>query len=125
MLNDMFEMSNVLMEVDINLIRNKECESCTGINQGTKTNYHDQITESMLCAMDLGEDSCQGDSGGPLMLKSSQSADVHVGMVLWGMGCTHKDFPGVYTHISSAYDWIRELTCRRSVSPQADFWCDD
>jgi secreted trypsin-like serine protease len=77
----MFEMSNVLMEVDINLIRNKECESCTGINQGTKTNYHDQITESMLCAMDLGEDSCQGDSGGPLMLKSSQGADVHVGMV--------------------------------------------
>jgi hypothetical protein len=27
-------------------------------------NYNDQITENMLCAKDLGEDSCQGDSGG-------------------------------------------------------------
>jgi len=75
--------------------------------------------------MDLGEDSCQGDSGGPLVLKSSQGADVQMGMVSWGMGCAHKDFSGMYSRVSSAYDWIRELTCRRSVFPPADFQCDD
>jgi hypothetical protein len=75
--------------------------------------------------MDFGEDLCQGDSGGLLVLKSSQGADVQVGVVLWRFGCAQKDFPGLYSRVSSAYDWIRETTCRRSVSPPADFNCDD
>jgi trypsin len=116
-----FEMSNELMEVDINLITNEECERSSGTIDGIEMNYHGMITESMMCAMDFGEDSCQGDSGGPLVFKSGQGADVQVGVVSWGYGCAHEDFPGVYSRVSSAYDWIRELTCRRSVSPPADF----
>ena len=73
----------------------------------------------MLCAMDFGKDLCQGDSGGLLVLKSSQGAHVQVGVVSWGLGCAHKDFLVVYSRVSSAYDWIRETTCRRSVSPPA------
>ena len=101
------------MEVDLSVITNKICDTSSG------------DTYSMLCAMDFGKDLCQGDSGGPLMLKSSQGADVQVGVVSWGFGCAQKDFPGLYSHVSSAYDWIRETTCRRSVSPPADFNCDD
>ena len=110
---DAFEMSNELMEVDIQLISNEECEQSSGTINGEEANYRDQITECMLCAMDFGEDSCQGDSGRPLMLKSTQGADVQVGVVSWGYGCAHKDFPGVYSRVSSAYDWIREVTCMR------------
>ena len=120
-----FEMSNELMEVDINLITNEECERSSGTIDGIEMNYHGMITESMMCTMDFGEDSCQGDSGGPLVFKSGQGADVQVGVVSWGYGCAHEDFPGVYSRVSSAYDWIRELTCRRSVSPPADFGCDN
>jgi len=126
--DDVFEPSNVLMEVDVNLIANEECDQSTGTitiwGWGTEWSYHDQITESMLCAMDFGEGSCNGDSGGPLVLKSSQGVDVQVGVVSWGASCAYKDFPGVYSRVSSAYDWIREVTCRRSISPPADFDCD-
>ncbi len=122
--DDVFEMSKVLMETEVNLITNEKCASSNGTIYGMETNYHDQITENMLCAKDVGEDSCQGDSGGPLVLKSILGADVQVGVVSWGVGCAHEDFPGVYSRVSSAYDWIRSATCRRSVSPPADFDCD-
>jgi len=90
--DDVFEMSKVLMETEVNLITNEECARSNGTIYGTETNYNDQITENMLCAKDLGEDSCQGDSGGPLVFKSIQGADVQVGVVSWGMGCAHEDF---------------------------------
>ena len=95
------EISNELMEVDVNLISNEECEQSS---DGMGLSYLDQIMENMMCAKDLGEDSCQGDSGGPLVLKSSQGADVQVGVVSWGYGCADEDFPGVYSRGSSAYD---------------------
>jgi hypothetical protein len=116
------EISNELMEVDVNLISNEECEQSS---DGMGLSYLDQIMENMMCAKDLGEDSCQGDSGGPLVLKSSQGADVQVGVVSWGYGCADEDFPGVYSRVSSAYYWIRDVTCRRSVSPPAYFQCDN
>jgi trypsin len=116
------ELSNELMEVDVRLITNEECEQSSDDMGNT---YQGMIAESMMCAKDLGEDSCQGDSGGPLVMKSSQGADVQVGVVSWGYGCANEDFPGVYSRVSSAYDWIREVTCRRSVSPPAYFDCDN
>lgn len=121
-----FEMSNVLMETEVNFITNEECEQSSGRIYGTPIDYHDQITDSMMCAKDLGEDSCQGDSGGPLVMKGILGgSDVQVGVVSWGMGCAHEDFPGVYARVSTAYEWIREATCRRSASPPADFDCDN
>jgi secreted trypsin-like serine protease len=113
-----FEMSNILMETtEVNLITNEECEQSSGRIYGMPIDYHDQITYSMMCAKDLGENSCQGDSRGPLVMKSILSPDVQVGVVLWGMGCAHEDFPGVYARVLIAYEWIQKATCRRSVSP--------
>ena len=118
---DTGSLSNKLMEMDLIVITNEICDASSDGN----FSYEGQITDSMLCAMNFGEDSCQGDSGGPLVLKSSQGAVVQVGVVSWGFGCAHKDFPGVYYCVASAYDWLIETTCRRSVSPPADFNCDD
>merc|ERR1712232_911617 len=105
----------------------EECERSEGTIGGSEENYHDQITDNMLCARDSGEDACQGDSGGPLVLKGSGEggADVQVGVVSWGVGCSHKDFPGVYARVSSAYDWIREEVCTRSANAPAEFDCDN
>merc|ERR1712032_855539 len=50
--------SNVLLEVDVQVISNSECNAAYG-----------GITDNMLCAQDAsgngGSDACQGDSGGP------------------------------------------------------------
>ena len=64
-----------LMETEVFVVSNEECEQSSGTVGGTnmfgwtiggyEQDYHDQITENMMCAEDHGEDSCQGDSGGP------------------------------------------------------------
>ena len=39
------------------IVSNAECNA----------NYNGEITDSMLCAADPGQDTCQGDSGGPIV----------------------------------------------------------
>ena len=78
-----------------------------------------------MCAENIEEkDSCQGDSGGPLVIRSD-SGDMQVGVVSWGIGCAHDDFPGVYARLSSVYDWIRKNVCEGSSDPPASFECGD
>lgn len=93
--------SNVLLEVEVDIINHEECEEA----------YSDhEITSDMICAARLGKDSCQGDSGGPLILKGSDAAnDVQVGIVSWGIGCADEEYPGVYSRISEARPWIEDV----------------
>jgi len=111
---DTGDMADALMHVKVNVISNSECDA----SSDGRENYKDQITDSMLCARAQSgplRDSCQGDSGGPLIIKGgSASADVQVGVVSWGIDCAHPDFPGVYSRISRAYDWIEREVCRGS-----------
>lgn len=124
--DEIFTETNVLMEVEVNVISNEECERSEGAVGSFPASYHDEITDNMLCARDSGEDACQGDSGGPLVLKGrSNSEHVQVGVVSWGIGCANADFPGVYSRVSSAYDWIRGQVCKRSLYPPSEFDCDN
>lgn len=59
------------------------------------------ITPRMLCAQAPGHDACQGDSGGPLIVDGRL-----VGVVSWGYGCAHAEYPGVYADVAALYDWI-------------------
>jgi len=113
--------SNVLLEVDVKVISNSECNAAYG-----------GITDNMLCAADAsgngGSDACQGDSGGPLV---SCGADGNcgttpgqnyelIGVVSFGIGCAEADFPGVYARTTAALDWIYTNampfeTCSRGV----------
>jgi len=113
--------SNVLLEVDVQVISNSECNAAYG-----------GITDNMLCAADAsgdgGSDACQGDSGGPLV---SCGADGNcgttpgqnyelIGVVSFGIGCAQADFPGVYARTTAAMDWIYTNampfeTCGRGV----------
>jgi len=67
-------LSNILMEVDVDVITNEECEtSLDGMD-----NYNGPITNHMLCSMDMGEDLCQGDTRGPLILLGDTPMQVGV-----------------------------------------------
>eukprot|EP00584_Thalassiosira_punctigera_P000765 CAMPEP_0172531210 /NCGR_PEP_ID=MMETSP1067-20121228/4703_1 /TAXON_ID=265564 ORGANISM="Thalassiosira punctigera, Strain Tpunct2005C2" /NCGR_SAMPLE_ID=MMETSP1067 /ASSEMBLY_ACC=CAM_ASM_000444 /LENGTH=375 /DNA_ID=CAMNT_0013315565 /DNA_START=29 /DNA_END=1156 /DNA_ORIENTATION=- len=126
-----------LMETEVFTISNSVCARSSGTIGGQEflgmtfggyqASYAGQITNNMICAQDVGEDSCQGDSGGPMVVRrreGSAGADVQVGVVSWGMGCAHPEFPGVYARISSQYDWIRGQVCEEGSDPPASYGCN-
>ena len=82
-------------------IRNSECQA--------KYEYEYSITDAMICAGYPGvggKDSCQGDSGGPFVCQNGDKA-VITGVVSWGNGCAWPDYPGVYSRVTKALDWIK------------------
>jgi secreted trypsin-like serine protease len=110
-------LSNVLQEVDLNYLFKWECKK-----EGIQT-----VTNNMLCAFDqdldnISEDSCYGDSGGPLIIKKDNAQDLQVGIVSYGTEIC-AEHPGIYTRISSIYDWIRYSTCQLSDDPPDYFDC--
>lgn len=109
--DDSGSLSDVLMEVEVDVINRPACNSMYEkytIGIIFPTVYMD-ITENMICASREGKDSCQGDSGGPLLLKGDdESSDIQVGIVSFGIGCADIEFPGVYASVSTADDFIQE-----------------
>ncbi|GFH51909.1 hypothetical protein CTEN210_08385 [Chaetoceros tenuissimus] len=116
-------MSNVLQEVSLGYISNNDCMS-----RGLPV-----VFDEMMCAVDIDgddivEDNCFGDSGSPLILSDStvlsQKKDVQVGIVSYG-GKKCGDLPGVYTRVSSVFEWIRDIVCTRSSQAPLYFRCEE
>mmetsp|Transcript_5285 Transcript_5285/g.9706 ORF Transcript_5285/g.9706 Transcript_5285/m.9706 type:complete len:441 (-) Transcript_5285:67-1389(-) len=115
------KLSDELMEVQVNVISNRDCDDSKGNIGGYSENYNGQITQNMLCAKANRKDSCQGDSGGPLVKGNTQ-----YGVVSWGIGCASQHFPGVYARISQVYDWIESEVCKGSDhASEAGFDCSN
>jgi secreted trypsin-like serine protease len=54
--------------------------------------------------------------GGPLIIRGDgPESDVQVGIVSWGIGCAY--LPGVFSRVSTGYDWIKETVCGTSSDP--------
>ena len=62
----------------------------------------------MICASRPGKDSCRGDSGGALFIED-EAGFTAVGVVSWGMRCGDIDSPGVYSRVTAALSWIKEV----------------
>lgn len=121
---DISDSPNELMEVEVAVISNENCDASESNETDWEYNYNGQITANMICAEHVKEkDACQGDSGGPLVIRSD-SGDIQVGVVSWGFGCAHDDFPGVYSRVSAKYDWIKQQVCEGSSAPPSSFGCD-
>ena len=69
--------------------------------------------DTMICAgrNNGGIDSCSGDSGGPLL----DAAGRQVGIVSWGFSCANAIYPGVYSNVQAAYEWIKDTVCKYTV----------
>ncbi|XP_041674895.1 trypsin delta-like [Drosophila eugracilis] len=65
------------------------------------SSYRGGISKDMICASAPGKDSCGGDSGGPLV-----SDGKLVGIVSFGRGCAHSEYPGVYANVAELNPWI-------------------
>lgn len=91
----------ILQKVQLPLVTATECARV----------YPRRITGRMLCAgyPQGGKDSCQGDSGGPLVAKDINGKRLLIGVVSWGDGCARRNKYGIYSKVSSAYSWIREV----------------
>jgi len=90
---------NVLQEAEVTTRANNDCGS-----YGSS-----QIDDSMLCAQgrrgNAVVDACQGDSGGPLVCESGGVWTLH-GATSWGRGCASASYPGVWSRINYAMDWV-------------------
>jgi secreted trypsin-like serine protease len=108
--------SPVLMQTDLPIIDNEECNRV----------YDGDVKETMLCAgfIEGGTDACVGDSGGPLVRADtaidSQVKWKQIGIVSWGEGCASPGYYGVYTRTSSYQAFISEHICQGEdvVAPQ-------
>ena len=129
---DISSPSMVLLEIQLEYIPNDTCRAKQGTVDGTSNvvDYSQRLTDNMMCAMDedggrgdliVDEDTCVGDSGGPMILPGSP--DKQVGIVSWGIGCASPIFPGVYSRISSQYEWIRETVCNHTSYAPESFQC--
>lgn len=116
--------SSVLNHIEVQVLSNEDCDSSGGYFGGSYASYSGYITDSMLCAQDEGQDACDGDAGGPLVMRSCDGDDIQVGIVSAGLGCAEESFPGVYSRVSEAYDWIQGEVCSRSnYASDAGFYC--
>jgi trypsin len=135
-IGDVVETSMDLLEVEVNVVSNEECAQSWFLNANITDNmqelisWEDLISDNMLCTKDTDTDKggCQGDSGGPLVIKGKDvhgsDDDVQVGVVSWGNTDCETHIPGVYSRVSSAFEWIRQEVCARSMYPPADFNCE-
>lgn len=91
-----------LNDVEVQFISNKDCNVI----------LNGEISDNMFCAgVDGGgKDACNGDSGAPIIIRENGVHTV-VGLVSWGYGCAQPNAPGVYSRISTAMEWIKEVVC--------------
>ena len=68
--------------------------------------YGNAVTDKMFCAGIGSADACQGDSGGAALGFGESGLGALVGIVSWGAGCTHKEYPGVYVNVGAYREWI-------------------
>ncbi len=106
-----FDFPVNLHEADLPLISNAECAlvlSGVGIN------------DTHLCAGFLqqgGVDTCAADSGGPIFVSDGAGGFLQVGITSFGVGCGLPNRPGVYTRMSSFFDWVQENIAAVSIVP--------
>ncbi|XP_068216644.1 venom protease-like [Palaemon carinicauda] len=104
-------MSNVLREVIVTVFPNRDCDTSYSTLRDYTFRFPGKICGAeFICAGDKdgGKDACKGDSGGPLMYNFF-GRYVLGGVVSAGQGCGYSKFPGIYSAVAPALQWIRDV----------------
>lgn len=118
--------SDVLQEVELNVISNDECSQYEDPSRNVR--FAGRIFDNMICTRGgkhNQRDGCAFDSGSPLIV-TENGQDVVTGMVSWGISCADPVFPGVNSRVSYVTDWIDQIVCELSeadVADLTDFGC--
>ncbi|XP_072798176.1 testisin isoform X1 [Vicugna pacos] len=101
----------ILQEVEVGIINTTMCNHLFSL-----PSFRHDIWGDMVCAGDPqgDKDACFGDSGGPLACEK-KGVWYQIGIVSWGVGCGRPNRPGVYTNVSSHYEWIRMVMVKNSI----------
>ncbi|XP_040066288.1 trypsin-like [Ixodes scapularis] len=94
--------SSVLREVSVPVYNNNVCLGPYA------RKFRINIRNWHLCAgaLEGGRGSCYGDSGGPFQCKRKDGNWALAGLVSFGSGCAHRDYPDVYTRVTEFLSWI-------------------
>ncbi|XP_072047063.1 chymotrypsinogen B-like [Amphiura filiformis] len=108
-----------LQQVSVPLISSEHCRSAD-------FNYGSRITDEMICAGIVGNDTCQGDSGGPLVCEDGNGLWHLVGITSWGYGCAVDRQPGVYARVAWLQYFIQDtITGGTGLCRPDQFQCAD
>ena len=124
-------LSDNLKQAGVNIMDQEYCLAHVG--------FVSELDEDTICAgipdfdndeyTDGGVDSCAGDSGGPLICDYNGKAAV-VGVVSRGYGCAYEGTAGLYSAVSTSYEWIQNtikashpVVCRTTLN-DATVSCD-
>lgn len=94
-------VSDFLRFVEVTVMEYNKCNNA----------FSGLVTKNMICIDTTGgKSTCNGDSGGPLVYRDGDTNYV-IGATSFGSssGC-EKEFPGVFTRVTSYLDWIKKHT---------------
>ena len=117
--------SRELLETNVTVISNKECEDImqhnTTNNLNTKNTVESSLPEGLKRGIICGQgsvneagvvrSSCAGDSGGPLLVTRTDGRKTLIGIVSGGYGCALGN-PGWYTVVKFHSRWIKCIVDR-------------
>ncbi|XP_069703485.1 trypsin alpha-like [Periplaneta americana] len=92
--------SDVLKQVSLPILK---YDTCSKIYKEIEYDFF--LHDGQMCTLDDGEGACQDDSGGPFVVDGNL-----VGVVSWGLGCAHKEHPGVLSNVSYFRGWVKDVT---------------
>uniref|UniRef100_A0A182NN87 Peptidase S1 domain-containing protein n=1 Tax=Anopheles dirus TaxID=7168 RepID=A0A182NN87_9DIPT len=101
-----------LMQATVRTVKLEDCKKIhEDISKKSGIVFRRGIIDEMYCARGLQAeegyvDACEGDSGGPLVVDEDDNKYV-VGVISTGYGCGG-EHPGLYTRVSSYFDWIKQ-----------------
>ncbi|KAL8574472.1 hypothetical protein ACOMHN_041241 [Nucella lapillus] len=89
-------VSDTALVVNVTTVSNEACNQT-----------HGHITPDKLCAggKEVNKDACLGDSGGPLICTCNEDT-LLAGVVSYGKGCALPGIPGIYSRVSSHWQWV-------------------
>ncbi|XP_041980976.1 uncharacterized protein LOC121734431 [Aricia agestis] len=103
--------ATILQAGDVEILDTHTCDNI--LKPFHNRNWHG-FTDNQMCAGKPGGrvDTCKGDSGGPLSIRLEGydyiSLHLVVGVTSFGIQCSVRDRPGVYTRVASYVNWIEK-----------------